>query len=259
MVTDNCQQSIQSCVHTGDAAYQPYPFPTFLCSAGPRRFCQFLQPFFRFCMTDPPTSTMCLRCKTGRRGTAPAAIPPSLSAGICKFFSTPFADLFHMGLIHCQQIAEPAAVGLSPLFPRQGCSAKRTLFRRHFLRWMRLVIFLPPFDLAGITAKFSLTPCSPFRLELLSAIWIYLLWVGSLSPFCQYLLVVVCYSALIAAESPPSSWPAFFLIDYVPTGRAGIYWYFIVPFRVVVPMPTGVTAELLSRYVAGWYKFLPTI
>ena len=47
------------------------------------------------------------------------------------------------------------------------------------------------------------------------------------------------------------SWSALFLIHDISARRANIYWYFIVPFGVVIPMPTGVAAEFLPRDVAG--------
>lgn len=156
-----------------------------------------------------------------------------------------------MGLIHGQQIAEAAAICFPPLFSRQWRSAKCAFLCRQFLRRMRLVVLFPPFDPAGVTAEFPLTSWPPFRLKLFPAIRAYLIRPRPVSPLRQHFLVVVCHPALIAAEPPPPSWPALFLIHDISARRANIYWYFIVPFGVVIMIPACVAAEFLPRDVAG--------
>jgi hypothetical protein len=197
--------------------------------------------------------------ETGRRGTAPAAIPPSLSAGVGEFFSAPFTGFFYMGLIHSQEVAEAAAITLAEWFSLQGRSTEITFFSRQLLRRIRLVILFPPFDSTGVAAKFSLLSRAPFRLKILSAIWTHLLRLRPLSPIFQCFLSMVRDPALIAAKPPPAPWLAFFLLHNVSAGRADIDRHFIMPLGVVVPMPTGVAAELLTADVTGWRKFFPAI
>ena len=164
-----------------------------------------------------------------------------------------------MGLIHRQQIAEPAAVRLSPLFPRQRHPTKRAFLRRQFLRRMRLVILLPPFHPARIAAIFPRNPRFPFRLELLPAVRTYLLRPRPASTLCQQLLVVIPHPALVAAEPPPSPCPAFLLLHHIPAFRANVYLPFVVPLCVVVPVPALIAAVFLPRDMARWNKSFSTI
>ena len=259
VVSNDCTQSIQPCVHTGFPTHQPDPLPTFLCPVclGCRR--QFLPPFLRLRHRNPPASSLCPRSEPGCRGAAPAAIPPPTSAGVCKFLSAPFAHFLHMCLIHRQQIAKPAATGFASLFPCQWSSAKRALFRWKLLRRVRFVILLPPFYPTWITAKSSLVSCSPFHLKFFPAVRTDLFWLRSLSSFFYYFFPMVFDPALVTAKTSPPPWPAIILFHDVSTRRADIYWHLIVSFGVIVPVPASGAAVFLTCDVARWYKLLSTI
>ena len=135
MIAYHRQQSIQSRAHTGRTTHQPHPLPAFSGSAGSCSFCQLLTPAFRLFLRPqtPASSALLFCCAPGCRSTTPAAIPPSLSAGVCKFLATPLTGFFCMRLIHSQQIAKPAAVASASLFSCQRRSTKRTFPCRRLL------------------------------------------------------------------------------------------------------------------------------
>lgn len=164
-----------------------------------------------------------------------------------------------MGLVHRQQIAEPAAIFPSEPFPAQRPSAKSTFFCRLSFFRISFPVLFPPFDPAGVAANPSLLTRAPFRLELPSAVWADLLWPGPLPPFFQHLLLMISLPALVAAEPPPPPRAALLLFYFCSAFRADIYRHTIMPFCVVVPIPTGITAKFLPRDVAGRYELFPAI
>lgn len=145
------------------------------------------------------------------------------------------------------------------MFSRQGRSAKRAFLRRQFFRRVRFVVLLPPLDPAGVAAEFPLAARTPFRLELLSAIWTYLRRTRPASPLLQYLLVMVRFPALVAAEPPPPSRPALTLVHHVSARRADVDRYRIIPFGVVIPVTAFIAAVFLPRDVARWDKLFSTV
>ena len=121
------------------------------------------------------------------------------------------------------------------------------------------MVLCPPLNPAVVAAEFPLPSHSPFRLEFLPAIWTYPFGICTPASLLLELLILIALPTLVTAKSPPPSWPLIPLLHWAATLWTDIDWYVIVPFGVVVPLPTGFAAKFLPRNVARWYKLLPTV
>ena len=104
-----------------------------------------------------------------------------------------------------------------------------------------------PLDPAGVAAEFPLDARTPFRLERLCAIWAYLWGTRPASPLLQYLLVMVPFPALVAAEPPSPSCPALTPVHHISTCRTDVYRCRIIPFCVVIPVPAFIAAIFIPE------------
>ena len=104
-----------------------------------------------------------------------------------------------------------------------------------------------PLDPAGVAAEFPLDVRTPFRLERLCAIWAYLWGTRPASPLLQYLLVMVPFPALVAAEPPSPSCPALTPVHHISTCRTDVYRCRIIPFCVVIPVPAFIAAIFIPE------------
>ena len=119
--------------------------------------------------------------------------------------------------------------------------------------------FPSPFDPAPVTAIFPRYPASPFRLKFLPTIRADLLWMPLCHPPLLDLSLIVLDPAPVATKPPPPSCASCPLLHYIATFRTDVYLSFIIPFCVVISVPTLIAAVFLPRYMARWDKAFSTI
>ena len=115
-----------------------------------------------------------------------------------------------------------------------------------------------PFFSSSLTllfdAYFPRYPASPFRLKFLPTIRADLLWTPLCHPPLLDLSLIVLDPAPVATKPPPPSCTSFPLLHYVATFRTDVYLSFIIPFCVVISVPT-----LIAAVMARWDKAFSTI
>ena len=121
------------------------------------------------------------------------------------------------------------------------------------------VPFSPPVCTLLFDAYFPRYPASPFRLKFLPTIRADLLWTPLCHPPLLDLSLIVLDPAPVATKPPPPSCTSFPLLHYIATFRTDVYLSFIIPFCVVISVPTLIAAVFLPRYMACWDKAFSTI
>jgi hypothetical protein len=187
-----------------------------------------------------------------------AAILSVLAFQRGKTLPAPCAYDIFPRLRHRSQIAFPAAIrpAVPTVTAKLAAAADAPSLSRRFLR-IGFVIFSPPLNPAGITAKPSVLTWSPRRLKFNAAIRANLDGLRLACSFFLPLLAMIRHAAAVAAKSPQ---PAFFpaLLNHLAAFRAGIHRDPIIPFGVVVLESACIAAILLPADVARRLKCLPT-
>ena len=194
---------------------------------------------------------------TRRRVTVDAAKLPVLAFQRGKYLPAPPTDNIFPRLRHCFQIALSAAIAPAvPVVRAKFFAAADALFLSRFVYSIGFMVFFPPLQPTGITAKPAIGAHSPIHGKLFTAVRTNLRRALYTVPSFPLFLAVIYNTAAVAAKSPPFA-PLAGLFDVLATFRAGIHRDGVISFRVVIFDTAFSAAVFLPSLVTAWLERLP--